>query len=46
MAADYRDELKWATMCWNNITLSGRFSSDRTITDYAEQVWKLEKTAI
>ncbi|MFT0848942.1 glycogen/starch/alpha-glucan phosphorylase [Actinomycetaceae bacterium L2_0104] len=45
MAEDYRDELKWARMCWNNIVLSGRFSSDRTIDDYAKQVWKIQATA-
>ncbi len=46
MAADYRDELAWAKMCWVNITLSGRFSSDRTISDYAQQVWKLTPTTV
>ena len=42
MAADYEDEKSWARKAWVNITRSGRFSSDRTIRDYAEQVWKLE----
>ena len=46
MAEDYRDELKWARMCWNNIVLSGRFSSDRTISDYAQQVWRIEPVAV
>lgn len=46
MAEDYRDELSWARKCWVNICESGRFSSDRTIRDYAEQVWKIEPTAI
>ncbi len=46
MAADYQDQLAWARMCWVNICESGRFSSDRTIRDYAEQVWKIEPTAI
>ena len=45
MAEDYRDELEWARMCWVNICESGRFSSDRTIRDYAEQVWKIKPTA-
>nr|WP_120491377.1 glycogen/starch/alpha-glucan phosphorylase [Corynebacterium lactis] len=46
MAADYRDELAWAKMCFLNIIRSGRFSSDRTIRDYANEVWKLDETKI
>lgn len=46
MAEDYRDELAWARMCWVNICESGRFSSDRTIRDYADEVWKVAPTAI
>lgn len=46
MAEDYRDQLAWARMCWVNICESGRFSSDRTIRDYAEHVWKIKPTAI
>lgn len=47
MAKDYyNDRLQWARMCWVNICESGRFSSDRTIGDYARDVWKLEPTKI
>ena len=46
MAADYRDELGWAKKCFLNIIRSGRFSSDRTISDYANEVWKLDETKI
>ncbi len=46
MAEDYRDQLAWARMCWVNICESGRFSSDRTIRDYADQVWKLDPTKV
>lgn len=46
MAADYRDELAWAKKCFLNIIRSGRFSSDRTIRDYANEVWKLDATKI
>ncbi|WP_420975671.1 glycogen/starch/alpha-glucan phosphorylase [Cutibacterium acnes] len=42
MAADHADARGWARKAWVNVTKSGRFSSDRTIRDYAEQVWKLE----
>ena len=47
MAADYdADELEWAKKAWLNICYSGRFSSDRTIADYANEVWKLAPTPI
>lgn len=46
MAEDYADRREWAKMCWKNIVESGRFSSDRTIRDYAREVWKIEPTAI
>ena len=46
MAADYTDARAWARMVWVNITKSGRFSSDRTISDYAREVWMLEATPI
>ena len=47
MAADYyADRLHWARMCWVNICESGRFSSDRTISDYAREVWKISPTKI
>ena len=43
MAAEYyADPDHWAKMCWITICASGRFSSDRTIRDYAEEVWKIE----
>ena len=45
MAADYASHpLEWARMAWINICESGRFSSDRTIRDYATEVWKLQPT--
>ena len=47
MAQDYVDApLDWAKKAWLNICLSGRFSSDRTIADYAAEVWKLDPTPI
>src|SRR5699024_12555331 len=47
MAQDYMDdELAWARKCWINICESGRFSADRTISDYAEQVWNITPTPI
>ena len=47
MAADYAaDPLAWAQKAWVNICESGRFSSDRTIRDYATEVWKLQPAPI
>lgn len=38
----YRHQIDWAKMCWNNICASGHFSSDRTIRDYASDIWKVD----
>ena len=46
MAEDYKDTEAWAKMAWVNICESGRFSSDRTIDDYAREVWKIKATKI
>ena len=47
MAAEYEaDQLAWAKKAWLNICYSGRFSSDRTIADYANEVWKIQPTPI
>lgn len=41
---DYRlDQVEFARKCWKNFTAAGKFSSDRTIDDYAKNVWKIEK---
>ncbi len=42
MAEDYKDRLAWAKKCWINITHSARFSSDRTIKDYARDIWRIK----
>jgi starch phosphorylase len=44
--AAYRNQINWAKMCWNNICASGHFSSDRTIRDYAEDIWKVERKSL
>ena len=46
MYMDYKDELKWAKMCWVNICNSGKFSSDRTIKEYADEIWKIKPQKI
>jgi starch phosphorylase len=37
----YQDKSKWQEMSITNIAHSGKFSSDRTISEYARSVWKI-----
>lgn len=39
--ADYRDRLSWARKCLKNIANAGKFSSDRTILEYASEIWDI-----
>ncbi|MCK8059404.1 glycogen/starch/alpha-glucan phosphorylase [Fusibacter sp. A1] len=39
VAVSYKDELGWAKKCWMNMCGSGKFSSDRTIAEYASEIW-------
>ena len=38
---DYRDSLAFAKKCLLNVASAGKFSSDRTIQQYAEEIWKV-----
>ena len=38
----YNDQTYWARMCLVNIAQSGFFSSDRTIRQYAEEIWHIK----
>lgn len=40
--AAYRDQTKWAKMAIVNVAKSGKFSSDRTIRQYADEIWNLK----
>ena len=39
----YQNKLGWAKMSLMNIANSGFFSSDRTIEQYATEIWHLKK---
>ena len=41
MFADYEDRHKWKRMMLTNIAKAGFFSSDRTIKEYNEDIWRL-----
>lgn len=42
----YRDEKRWAKMAMLNTACAGKFSSDRTIEQYAKEIWNLEKVKV
>ena len=42
----YRDEKRWAKMAILNIASSGKFSSDRTIQEYVDDIWHLDKVVL
>jgi starch phosphorylase len=39
VAAAYKDRAGWAAKAIHNVARSGKFSSDRTIAEYAKDVW-------
>ncbi|MBO8160089.1 MAG: glycogen/starch/alpha-glucan phosphorylase [Thermosipho sp. (in: Bacteria)] len=39
----YRDKYSWNKKALLNVARVGMFSSDRTIKEYAEEIWKIEK---
>ena len=42
----YRDEEGWARSAMLNTACSGKFSSDRTIEEYVQDIWHLEKVKV
>ena len=42
----FRDQQRWAKMAIMNTACMGKFSSDRTIREYAEQIWKLDPVKV
>ena len=44
--AFYKDRKAWTRAALINIAKSGKFSSDRTIEEYAKVLWKLKKVTV
>ncbi len=42
----YRDEKRWAKMALLNTACSGKFTSDRTIQEYVDDIWHLDKITV
>ena len=42
----YMDEARWAESAILNVACSGKFTSDRTIQQYVDEIWKLDKVEL
>ncbi len=42
----YKDYDKWTKMAIKNVANTGKFSTDRTIREYAEEIWKVKPVPI
>lgn len=42
----YRDKKAWAKMALTQTVNAGKFSSDRTIEEYVDDLWKLKKVKV
>ena len=39
----YQDQTRWTEMSILNTARSGKFSTDRTMNEYNDEIWQLEK---
>lgn len=44
--AAYRNEKAWARSAILNVACAGKFSSDRTIQEYVDEIWHLDKVVL
>ena len=42
----YKDQKRWAQMAIRNVAFVGKFSSDRTIQEYVDDIWHLDKVKL
>ncbi len=46
VAHTYRNQQEWAAKSILNVAAAGKFSSDRTIEQYASEIWKLKRVKV
>jgi starch phosphorylase len=46
VAEAYKDTKKWCRMSMLNVSRIGKFSTDRTIRDYADEIWSVQKAPV
>ena len=46
ISAAFQDKDRWARMCILNVANSGKFSTDRTIAEYAQEIWNIKPCPI
>lgn len=46
MSQDYLDPMKWAQKALLNIARSGKFSIDRTVDEYAKDIWHVKPSTV
>ena len=46
LGREYRDKKGWAKKALKNIANAGKFSSDRTIMEYAKEIWNIEPVEV
>jgi starch phosphorylase len=46
VSSAFLDQPKWHSMAVKNIAASGRFSSDRTIAEYAKEIWNVKPVKV
>ncbi len=46
VALAYKDKVQWTKMSILNTARIGKFSSDRSVKEYAERIWKIQATPV
>ena len=46
VSAAWRDPARWSAMAIRNVAGVARFSSDRTVAEYAEEIWRVEPVPV